>query len=79
MRYVSVILETHGFLRFDYAAFNYGRLPDYEDWVRTTAMVHRCTMKPREIRLDAKTCLVDETSFSPVWKVYHVFNLNEAF
>lgn len=77
--YVSVILETHGFNRFDYAAFNYGHLPNYDDWARTTAIIHRCAMEPRRIRFDAETYLVDETSFSPAWKTYYTRDLHDAF
>lgn len=77
--YISVILETHGEDRFDYAAFNYGILPEHKDWKNTKVCIHRCRMKPHEIPIGPRTFLVDYTNFHPEYESILAQNLDHVF
>lgn len=65
--YYSIILETHGFNRFDYSAFNYGDLPFQND---VNVTVYRLQMKEKQIRLNHNTYLLDDSIWNPVYKKY---------
>lgn len=77
--YTSVILERYGNDRFDYAAFNYGTLPDHEHWNSTKAIIHQCRMKPLETPIDIKTFLIDYTIFSPEYTTFTTTCLHHVF
>lgn len=77
--YTSVILETQGHNRFDYAAFNYGRLPEHKQWQNTKASIHQCRMKPHETLVGLRTYLVDWTNYNPEHESYVTQNLDYVF
>jgi hypothetical protein len=65
--YTSVILETCGYNRFDYSAFDYGFLPENQD---TNVILYICEMKIRKIPLDNKTYIEDPSIWDPAYKIF---------
>jgi hypothetical protein len=64
--YTSVILETHGWNRFDYAAFNYGDLPENNPNV----VVHILQMKEKATYIAENTYILDYDTWNTVYKNY---------
>ena len=65
--YISVILETHGWNRFDYSAFDYGDIPFNRD---IDVMVYSLQMKEKKIILDENKYLLDDLIWYPEYKKY---------
>jgi len=50
---MSVILETQGHNRFEYAKINNGNLHPHGEWNGTGVIVVRCRIEPSEILLSS--------------------------
>lgn len=60
--YTSVILETFGFNRFDYSAFNHGHLPTQHN---IDVIVYTCQMKEKKTSIGRNTFLLDSFIWYP--------------
>jgi hypothetical protein len=64
--YTSVILETYGWNRFDYCAFNYCNLPKND----LDVVVNILQMKEKQDWINEKTFLLDYSIWNPTFKRY---------
>jgi len=73
--YISVILETYGWNRFDYSAFDYGDLPINKD---IEVIVYTCTMKSKKFMIQQNKFIIDPLVYYPQYDVLKI-KLKDVF
>lgn len=72
--YVSVILETHGWNRFDYSAFDYGHLPEKD----IDVILQTIEMKEKKTFIKDNQYILDYSIWNPEYKKCKM-KLSQAF